>query len=832
MGWTVPFRYPPARADELVETLHGVPVPDPYRWLEDQDSPETRAWVDAQNALTRSMLDGPQRDALVLELTDRFNYPRTTALLRRGGRYFVTENPGLLDQPVLYVRRTQVRDSTVRGSGSGSEVRGSNPERRTPNLTSNPPNQRTPEPGNRDSGYVRVLFDPNALGAGGTTALTAVAPSPDGRLLAYALSEDGSDRQVIRVRDVETAVDRADQLRHVKFASLAWTPDGSGLYYLRFPEPGTVPPEDEQYFGRICFHRLGDPQSADVLVFQTPDQKEVVPMVHVTADGRWVVIVAQRGASDDSEIHLIDRASTPAPSSVEGGRLRPLFTGFDAAYDFIEGAHGRLFFRTTKDAPRGRIVSIDPDDIAAGAGEVVPESTHRLSSAVMARDTLVVTSLQNASDRLLLVGLDGSPRGEIPLPGIGSILSIDAEPDDDEVRFVFTSFTQPPTGYLFRLTPSAKATGVKKAETTGSGAETTGQPRSFHLQVEGQNDYETRQVWYPSKDGTRVSMFLVHRRNLARDGTRPVLLSGYGGFNISRTPAFDPGNFPFLDRGGIFALANLRGGGEYGEEWHRAGMLDKKQNVFDDFIAAAEFLIADGYTSGGRIAIEGGSNGGLLVGAALIQRPDLFGGVLCRVPVADMLRYHLFTVGRFWIPEYGSADDPAQFEYLLKYSPYHNVRTGVRYPPTLVMTADTDDRVAPGDGQEVRGAASGGGRRRPDPDSRRDQGGARRGQTAEQGHRGRSRHAHLPLQPGAGGRVRGLNVREAPRRTPSRSDSDLLGQAPAPSESRRPTPRAASAVRPVDAPGAPSTSRRAAPASTRRRTGGSRSPFRRQAPPW
>jgi prolyl oligopeptidase len=282
----------------------------------------------------------------------------------------------------------------------------------------------------------------------------------------------------------------------------------------------------------------------------------------------------------------------------------------------------------------------------------------------------------------LLFGLDGSPRGEIPLPGIGSILSIDAEPDDDEVRFVFTSFTQAPTAYSFRL----------KAEAT----ELFVGSRGFRLQAEGAKEYETTQVWYPSKDGTRISMFLVHRRDLARDGARPVLLSGYGGFNISRTPGFDPGNFPFLNRGGVFAVANLRGGGEYGEAWHRAGMLDRKQNVFDDFIAAAEFLIAEGYTSAGRIAIEGGSNGGLLVGAAMIQRPDLFGAVLCRVPVADMLRYHLFTVGRFWIPEYGSADDPSQFGYLLKYSPYHNVRPGVRYPPTLVMTADTDDRVAPG----------------------------------------------------------------------------------------------------------------------------------------
>jgi prolyl oligopeptidase len=658
----MPFNYPHTRRSDLIETLHGVAVADPYRWLEDPDSPETRAWVDAQNALTQSMLGGPQRDALVRELTDLFNYPRTTTMQRRGNAYFFTYNPGLLNQPLLYVE---------------------------------------------DRSGPRVLLDPNPLSADGTTALTAIAPSPDGTLLAYALSEAGSDRQVIRVREVETGMDRDDALHHVKFASIAWARDTAGFYYLRFPEPGSVPAEDEQYFGRIYFHRLGGPQAADGLVFATPDRKEVVPTVHVTADGRWVVIVAQRGASDDSEVYLVDPAAPGPP--------RAVFTGFDAAYDFIEaagpstalGAGDRLFFRTTKGAPLGRIVSVDPGDPAAGLREVVPESAHRLSSALMARDTLVATCLRNASDHLALFGLDGSPKGEIPLPGIGSIVSIDAEPDDDEVRFVFTSFTEPPTAMIFRLKAEATEASVEPARF----ASAVFGSRGFRLQAEEATSYETTQVWYPSKDGTRVSMFLVQRADLPRDGKRPVLLSGYGGFNISRTPAFDPGNFPFLDRGGVFALANLRGGGEYGEEWHRGGMLDRKQNVFDDFIAAAEFLIADGYTAPRRIAIEGGSNGGLLVGAVMTQRPDLFGAVLCRVPVADMLRYHMFTVGRFWIPEYGSADDPAQFAYLLKYSPYHNVRTGVGYPPTLIMTADTDDRVAPGMARKfaARLQAAGGG---------------------------------------------------------------------------------------------------------------------------
>ena len=646
----MPFRYPPARVDSLVDTLHGVPVPDPFRWLEDPGSAETAAWVDAQNALTRSFLDTPERPGLVAELTRRFDYPRTLAALRRRDTYFFSHNPGLLNQPVLHV---------------------------------------ADEP----HGARRVLLDPNALSGDGTTALTAIAPSPDGRLLAYAVSEHGSDRQTIRVRRVADGTDLADRLAWVKFASIAWTADGSGFYYLRFPEPGRVPPEDEQYFGRIHFHRCGDPQACDVLVFDKPDQKEAVPLVHVTDDDRYAVITAQRGASDDSEVYLIDRGG-------DGG-VRPLFTGFDAAYDFIESAGGLLYFRTTLDAPLGRIVAIDPATPAAPLREVVPEGAHRLSNAVMSGDTLVAVYLENASDRIVRFGLDGARQNAIELPEIGTVVTIDAHRDRDEVVLIFTSFTTPPTVWIARgsVISGLRAGDRDLPAPAGSGL------------TSASNGYQTRQVWFTSKDGTRVSMFLVHRADLPRDGARPVLLSGYGGFNINRTPAYDPGNFPLLDRGGVFALANLRGGGEYGEAWHRAGMLERKQNVFDDFIAAAEYLIAEGFTTPDRLAIEGGSNGGLLVGAVMTQRPELFGAVLCRVPVADMLRYHLFTIGRFWIPEYGCADDPDQFRYLLRYSPYHNVREHVRYPRTLIMTADTDDRVAPGMAKKfaARLQAAGGG---------------------------------------------------------------------------------------------------------------------------
>jgi prolyl oligopeptidase len=649
VGYTVPFRYPPARIEPVVDVLHGVPVADPYRWLEDAESSDTRAWVEAQNALTRSLLDGPEREALIAELTVRFNYPRTLAALYRGNALFFTHNPGLLNQPVLFV---QPRSGLV-------------------------------EP--------RVLLDPNRLSEDGTTAMTAIVPSPDGRLVAYALSEHGSDRQVIRIRGVEDGRDLDDRIEWVKFASLAWTHDASAFYYLRFPEPGTVAPEDEQYFGRIYFHRVGHPQADDVLVFGTPAAREVVPLVHLTPDDRYVVITAQRGASDDSEVYLIDRESPDV--------IRPLFTGFDAAYDFIDGSGGVLYFRTTLGAPRGRIIAIDPRDPDPAIREIVAETPHRLSTVVMARDGLAAVYLENASERIARFALDGTPRGPIELPGIGSIVAIDAQPDREEVALIFTSFTTPPSAWVTRgaVISSLKAGATHESESAiGSSEPPVGSVGSSRVQPGDPRAYQTTQVWYESKDGTRISMFLVHRADLPRDGKRPVLLSGYGGFNINRTPAYDPGNFPFLDRGGVFALTNLRGGGEYGEEWHRAGMLERKQNVFDDFIAAAEYLIAEGYTRSESLAIEGGSNGGLLVGAVMTQRPELFGAVLCRVPVADMLRYHLFTIGRFWIPEYGCADDPGQFPYLLAYSPYHNIHQGVRYPRTLIMTADTDDRVAPG----------------------------------------------------------------------------------------------------------------------------------------
>jgi prolyl oligopeptidase len=618
--------YPDARRAPTVDTYHGTRVADPYRWLEDADAPDTRAWVEAQNALTRSALDGPERDAIRKRLAELYDYPRVSVPERKGPRYFYARNPGLLNQAVLYVREGLV-------------------------------------------GPERVLLDPNLLSEDGTAALTAAEPSPDGALLAWAVSHSGSDWQELFVRDVATGRDRPDRVRWAKFTSITWTKDGSAFFYIRFPAPGTVPAGDENYGARVYRHRLGEPQERDALVCASED-REVVFQTDITDDGRVLVIQGFKGSSDKGEVRLLDLTD---PGAVP--LLLPFTAGFNAAWLFAGDAGGRLYFRTMDDAtPLGRVIAVEDE----APVEVVPQGPDRLSGARVVGGRLVLVHLVDASDRLTLHALDGTRERQIALPALGTLSGLTGEPGDDEMFFGFTSFTTPsqPLRYVFG----------------------TGEVAPFEA-VAGRidpRDYEVRQVFFPSKDGTRLSMFLVHRRGLPQDGQRPVVLSGYGGFDISITPAFDPSDFVLLERGGLVAAANLRGGGEYGEAWHQAGMLDRKQNVFDDFTSCVEWLAASGYSAHEKIAIQGGSNGGLLVGALMTQRPDLVGAVVCQVPVADMLRYHLFTVGRFWIPEYGSADDPEQFPFLLAYSPYHNVKDGTRYPATLVTTADTDDRVSPG----------------------------------------------------------------------------------------------------------------------------------------
>ncbi len=628
--------YPSARLAAVVDDYHGTTVVDPYRWLEDAGSKETVTWVEAQNALTARALATPERARLRRRLTELYNYPRLSAPVKRGPRYFYTLNEGLLNQPILYVQ-----DGLA--------------------------------------GAPRVLLDPNVLSPDGTVALTAMSPSDDGALLAYALSRSGSDRQEIYVRDAATGQDRPDKLLWAKFTSLSWTKDGRGFLYTRFPEPGAVPPGDEHYFPKVYFHVLGEPQAADRLVFERPDDREIVLSAEVSTDGRWVVLTSFKGSSDDSEVHVLDIDAGMAP--------QPLFRGFRSAYLFVDAVGDRLYFKSNSGAPLSRVIAVDvakgmPSLSASGEAPsqvVVPEQTDNLSSFAIINRQIVAVYLRNASDHVRVFGLDGADGGEIPLPTLGSLSGLTGRLNDRELFLRFSSFTHAPAVHRYDFgTHALEPFGAAGLRSIDSAA------------------FDVRQVWYPSKDGTNVSMFLVHQKGLARDGQRPVYLTAYGGFNISLTPEFDPANFVWLERGGVVAVPNLRGGGEYGKAWHEAGMFENKQNVFDDFIAAGEWLIAHGYTRRERLAIEGGSNGGLLVGAVMVQRPDLVGAVVCRVPVADMLRYHLFTIGRFWISEYGSSEVPEQFKYLYAYSPLHNVKDGVAYPPTLVTTADTDDRVAPG----------------------------------------------------------------------------------------------------------------------------------------
>ncbi|HEY8150157.1 MAG TPA: prolyl oligopeptidase family serine peptidase [Vicinamibacteria bacterium] len=618
--------YPPATQGAIVQDYGAVKVPDPYRWLENADDPETVRWVDAENALTRSYVDGPRREAIKARITELLDFPRVSVPEKQGARYFFTRNSGLQNQSVLYVRE-------------GLE------------------------------GAERILLDPNALSSDGTVALVGASPTQDGALLGYSLSRSGSDRQEIYVRDVATGKDLPDKVL-AKFTAIIWTPDKAGFYYTRFPQPGSVPAGDENYFAKVYFHRLGESQDKDALVFERPERKEVIWGANLTLDGRYLIVTGNEGSSDKSEVWIADRKGDGKPAL--------LFKGFADAYAYVGDADGRLFFMTDKGAPMWRLVAVDVAHGGREAAPVLAEGKERLESASIVNKQIVVKRLRDASNRIFIHGLDGRELATIPLPALGTISSVTGEADDTEMFFDFTSFAYPLTPFRYDFK--------------------TGKTSEF-AHVDAKVDasaYEVKQAWYPSGDGTKVPMFVVHKKGLPLDGRRPTVLYGYGGFNVNMTPSFSASRLYWLEQGSVYALANLRGGGEFGEAWHQAGMLEKKQNVFDDFIAAAEWLVKSGYTSRDRLAIQGGSNGGLLVGAALTQRPDLFGAVVCQVPVADMLRYHLFTVGRFWISEYGSADDPKQFSFLYKYSPYHNVKDGTAYPPTLVTTADTDDRVAPG----------------------------------------------------------------------------------------------------------------------------------------
>ena len=630
-------QYPPTRKGAVVDDHHGTRVADPYRWLEDVDSPETRSWVEAQNRVTFAYLEQiPERERIRRRLTELWDYPKYGPPFKKGGRYFFFKNSGLQNQSVLYTQGA---------------------------LTAEP----------------EVLLDPNTLSADGTVALSILALSEDGRVMVYGTSASGSDWQEFRVRDVATRQDRADHLRWIKFSSAAWTHDGAGFFYSRYPEPksGTDPLLEANHDQKVYYHRLGTDQSADRLIYERPDHPDWGFSVEVSADGRYAVYSVWLGTDRRNRIYYQDLGDPKHPR-VDAPVVR-LLDAFDAAYGFV-GSDGPVFyFQTDHSAPRGRILAVDtrrPDP--AAWREVVPQSADVIEGSQIIHNTFVARYLHDAYSQLKLFALDGKPLGDVALPTLGSIAQVTGERGDDEMFYAFTSFLYPTT--IFRHDFATGQSSVFKAP------EMAFDPAP----------YETVQVFYRSKDGTRVPMFLTYKKGLRRDGMNPTYLYGYGGFNVNLTPGFSIGVVGWLEMGGVYAQPILRGGAEYGEEWHQAGMLDRKQNVFDDFIAAAEYLIAEQYTSPAKLAIGGGSNGGLLIGAVVNQRPELFGAALPAVGVMDMLRFHKFTIGWAWVTEYGSADSVSQFPFLYRYSPLHNLKPGTRYPATLVTTADHDDRVVPG----------------------------------------------------------------------------------------------------------------------------------------
>jgi prolyl oligopeptidase len=629
--------YPATRKGDVIDDYHGTKVPDPYRWLEDVDSPETHGWVEAENRVTFAYLEQiPERERIGRRLTELWDYPKYGAPFKKGGRYFFFKNSGLQNQSVLYTQSA---------------------------LTAEP----------------AVLLDPNTLSSDGTVALSILAFAEDGRTMVYGTSGSGSDWQEFRVRDVATKQDRTDHLKWIKFSSAAWTHDGAGFFYSRYPEPaaGADPLLEVNHNQKVYFHKLGTDQSADRLIYERPDHPDWGFGVEVSADGRYAVYTVWLGTDRRNRIYY-QNLGDPKHPRLDAPVVR-LLDGFDAAYGFVGNTGPVFYFQTDNGAPRGRIIAVDTRHPEPAAWrEVVPQAPDVIEGSQIVHNTFVIRYLHDAYSQLRLFALDGKPAGNVPLPTLGSIVQVTGEPHDTEMFYAFTSFLYPTTIFRHDFT-----TGVS---TIFKAPEIAFDP----------SKYETVQVFYHSKDGTRVPLFLTYKKGLKQDGSNPTYLYGYGGFNVNMTPAFSIGVLGWLEMGGVYAQAVLRGGSEYGEEWHQAGMLDRKQNVFDDFIAAAEYLIAERYTSPPKLAIGGGSNGGLLIGAVLNQRPELFGAALPAVGVMDMLRFHKFTIGWAWVTEYGSADTLGQFPFLYRYSPIHNMKAGTHYPATLITTADHDDRVVPG----------------------------------------------------------------------------------------------------------------------------------------
>jgi prolyl oligopeptidase len=627
--------YPEARRADQVDDYFGEKVSDPYRWMESIDSPETQAWIRAERATTDSALRAiPERDAVRRRLQTLWNFPRYGIPEKGGGRLFYRKNEGLQNQAVV-----NVIDSP------GSEP--------------------------------RALIDPNTLSSEGTVAVTQVSPSDDGRLLGYGIAVAGSDWNEFHVRDVDTGKDLPDVVRWIKFSGLSWTHDGKGFFYSRYPDL----PKTDTLFGKLSgrqllYHRLGTEQAEDQLVFELKDHPDWFFSAETTDDGRYLAIATRPNGDNHNALYYVDLVDPAAPRL--GGPVVRLLDKFDATYE-LAGNIGSVFFcQTTLGSPKGSVVAIDlaspgPKDWRVA----VPEGPDSIESTALVGGKLVVLTQHDVQSHLYVYPADGGSRREIALPGIGSVQGLGGRADDPELFYQFSSYLTPPS--IIRENLDTKVSAVFQSPKTPFDP----------------SRYQTREIFYPSRDGTRIPLFITARKDLKLDGATPAWLYGYGGFNVSIPPEYAVPPVVWVEMGGIYAVANIRGGGEYGEDWHLAGTKERKQNVFDDFMAAADFLVAKGYTRRDRLLIEGRSNGGLLVGAVLNQRPDLCAVALPGVGVMDMLRYHTFTVGAAWASDYGTSDTPAGFRYLRAYSPVHTVKAGVRYPAVFITTGDHDDRVFP-----------------------------------------------------------------------------------------------------------------------------------------
>ncbi|ACY12770.1 prolyl oligopeptidase family serine peptidase [Haliangium ochraceum] len=620
--------YPETRREDTRETIHGVEVADPYRWLENADDRMVASWMLAQDGLARSYLEAlPARDGLAARLRELNYYDAISVPAKRGERYFFTRRHADKEKSILYWRQ-----------GQGQE---------------------------------QVLIDPNTLSDDGSTSLGGWFPNRDGTKLAYKLNPNNADAATMYVMDVASGeTSTVDVIDGAKYASAAWKPDGSGFYYTRLPSDPDIPIADLPARAEIRYHELGSDPAGDELVYPATGDPGTFLSVSLSRDGRYLMVSVQHGWNS-SDVYFKD---------LRRGRdagFEPLVTG-EKAHFSVRAWRGDFYVLTNHEAPRYRIFKVDPRRPRMSRWrEIVPESEAVIDSFNIVGNRLVVTYLSNAYSRMEVRSLSGQRIREVTLPEVGSVSNMAGNEDADEAFYAFTSFTSPPQIYR-----TSVATGESELWF------------EFDLPVDT-SQFTAEQVWYPSRDGTQISMFLIRRKDLSSDQAHPTILYGYGGFNVNLTPAFSTNIVAWVERGGIYAIPNLRGGGEYGEEWHKAGMRLNKQNTFDDFLAAADFLIETGWTSPQRLAIWGGSNGGLLVGAAMTQAPEKFAAVVCAVPLLDMLRYHLFGSGKTWIPEYGSADDAAEFSVLSGFSPYHRVVEGTAYPALLMLSADSDDRVDP-----------------------------------------------------------------------------------------------------------------------------------------